>query len=246
MYSFTKSILEQLGLKKIVVSILEMIRRVSSRVCRVLTRTDQKLFDQHRQQTGPKRLHLGCGTHRLAGWLNTDYYPRTFEVMHLNAVTRYPFPDDVFDVAFSEHMIEHVPYSAGASMISECYRVLKPGGRIRLATPDLAFLLDLFRDQPSRLQQDYLDWSTQHFIPWAPGVAPGYVVNNFVRDWGHQFIYDESTLRTSLERAGFVQVARVELNSSVEVSLQNLEFEKRMPPGFLRLESLILEAVKPG
>lgn len=130
-------------------------------------------------------------------------------------------------------------------MISESFRVLKPGGRIRLVTPDLDFLVDLARPQMSEIQKAYLSWSTQRFIPWAPQVAPAFVINNFVRNWGHQFIYDEATLRTSLEKAGFVQVVRPALNSSEDVHLQNLEFETRMPPGFLRLESLILEAVKP-
>ncbi len=245
MISSIKTIVEQIGLKGTAASLLETVRRAASRTCRALTRSDQKLIKRHFQQSGPKRLHLGCGSHRLTGWLNTDYHPRTFEVMHLNAVGRYPFLDGVFDLAYSEHMIEHVPYSAGAAMISECFRVLKPGGRIRLVTPDLAFLIDLVRPQPSPIQQEYLSWSTQRFIPWAPQVAPAFVINSFVRNWGHQFIYDEAALRTALERAGFARVVRAELNSSEDVHLRNLEFETRMPPGFLRLESLILEAVKP-
>jgi hypothetical protein len=70
------------------------------------------------------------------------------------------------------------------------------------------------------------------------------VINNFVRNWGHLFIYDEKTLRHSLETAGFAEVESFRLNESNDPNLRNLENEKRMPEGFLQFESFTLEAVK--
>ena len=71
-----------------------------------------------------------------------------------------------------------------------------------------------------------------------------FVINNFVRDWGHLFIYDEKILRFSLEQAGFSNVIRCELNTSADEGLRDLEFEPRLPPGFLRLETMTLEATR--
>jgi len=71
------------------------------------------------------------------------------------------------------------------------------------------------------------------------------VINNYVRDWGHQFIYDDRTLRFALEGAGFAQLERRLLNDSSDPTLRGLENTERMPEGFLQLESLTLEAVKP-
>jgi hypothetical protein len=82
------------------------------------------------------------------------------------------------------------------------------------------------------------------FVPYAPYVADTFVINNFVRAWGHTFIYDEKVLRFSLEQAGFSQVDLCRLNESEDRVLQDLENEERMPVGFLRLESLTLEAKK--
>jgi hypothetical protein len=65
-----------------------------------------------------------------------------------------------------------------------------------------------------------------------------------VRDWGHQFIYDEKTLRLSLERAGFTNIVRCDLNHSEIDSFKNLENESRLPAGFLKLETLTLEGTK--
>jgi predicted SAM-dependent methyltransferase len=168
-------------------------------------------------------------------------------VLELDATQNFPFKDGIFSCVFSEHMIEHVPYAGGAAMLKECQRVLAPGGTIRISTPDLRFLIDLYLagDRRSALQNDYIKWATDTFVRNAPGYDPVFVINNFVRDWGHLFIYDEKILRFSLEQAGFTNVTRQELNASPLEALRNLEFEPRLPSGFLRLETMTLEATKP-
>ncbi len=52
-------------------------------------------------------------------------------------------------------------------------------------------------------------------------------------------------MRGALESAGFSPAERRDLNESGDETLRNLENEGRLPQGFLRLESLILEASKP-
>ncbi len=150
----------------------------------------------------------------------------------------------MFDYIFSEHMIEHVPLADGFSMLQECHRVLRKGGRIRISTPDLRFVVSLYTDEPSELQKQYVNWSTKKFATWAPHPDARYVINNFVRDWGHQFIYDEKTLGFAMQKAGFADVVRCKLQSSECEHLRELENETRMPEGFLAFETLTLEATK--
>jgi predicted SAM-dependent methyltransferase len=138
-------------------------------------------------------------------------------------------------------MIEHIPYRAGCSMLRECFRVLKSNGTIRISTPDLRFLIDLYNHP----HNDYIGWATGRFIPWAPIADRTFVINNFVRDWGHQFIYDEPTLSAALGGTGFVNIVSQKLQESDIEALRGLENENRMPPGFLSLENLTLEANKP-
>jgi predicted SAM-dependent methyltransferase len=71
-------------------------------------------------------------------WLKKGL-PVLIVVLPLSSPT--PFASDTFDFIFSEHMIEHVSHDDGAKMLAECHRVLKPGGHIRITTPDLAFLV---------------------------------------------------------------------------------------------------------
>ena len=193
---------------------------------------------------GVAKLHLGCGARILDGWLNVDIEPCSPQVLRLDATQAFPFADASFDYIFSEHMIEHLSYPQGQQMLAECRRVLKPGGVLRIATPDLAFLVALYGAEKSALQNAYLEWAHMQFIAWAPEASDTFVVNNFVRDWGHQFIYDPKTLHRALRDAGFTTPAACEINASSHDALCGLEHLERMPEGFLRLETMVFEAEK--
>src|SRR5215216_3456181 len=92
-----------------------------------------------------RKLHLGCGKHSLAGWLNTDMNEcPASSIIKLDATKPFPFEPGSFAYVFSEHMIEHIPFKDGTSMLKECFRVLQPGGKIRIATPDFRFLVNLY------------------------------------------------------------------------------------------------------
>ena len=82
-----------------------------------------------------RRLHLGAGPHAIPGWLNTDLYPTSLRIAYLDATRPFPLPDASMDIAFSEHMIEHVSHPAGLHMLRECARVLRPGGIVQWRLP---------------------------------------------------------------------------------------------------------------
>ena len=206
-------------------------------------RRDEAITTSYLSGRPPYRLHIGCGLNILPGWLNSDYYPANKDLLHVDAEKSFPFPDETFDFIFSEHMIEHIPYPSAHHMLLECFRVLKPGGTIRISTPDLNFLIALYGEK-SNLQLSYIKWSQEKFVPWAPEATDTFVINNFVRDWGHCFVYDEKTLRSAMQNAGFDPVVRCRINESAFPELRGLENENRMPPGFLRLETLTMEGTK--
>jgi predicted SAM-dependent methyltransferase len=194
-----------------------------------------------------RKLQLGTGSNVLDGWLNTDIYDdrRNGEVVYLNARERFPLPDASFDLVYTEHMIEHIPYGDAQRCLRECRRVLRPGGRLRVATPSLENLLGLFGEQTD-LHRRYMQWAVETFVKDADEPLPGIVVNNFFRNWGHQFIYDRDTLRHALEAAGFGDVKECNVGESDEPALVGLERHGEMiPPEFNVFETLILEATRP-
>jgi predicted SAM-dependent methyltransferase len=212
---------------------------------RLLLGVDNRIIKQYFQAHQKRKLQLGSGHNNPVGWLNSNYYPKSNKVLHVDATKRYPFNNNTFDFVYSEHMIEHIPYAMGLKMLTECYRVLKPQGKLRVVTPDFIFLQGLYNKNKTDIQNRYIEGNTKMFIKDAPYLADIFVINNFHRDWGHQFIYDAETLRKSFEAAGFINIVQCTLNESEHAELRNLAHEERYPAGFLKLESLIIEGEKP-
>jgi predicted SAM-dependent methyltransferase len=208
-------------------------------------RVDLQLVNSYIQQNEVRKLHIGCGPHPIDGWLNSDYQAIPKDILQLDATKTFPIESNKFDYIFSEHMIEHIAYSQGLSMLNECFRVLRKNGTIRISTPDLPFVLDLYQSNKTDLHKEYIKASVDNFISEkTDGNDEVFVINNLFRAWGHQFIYDENTLRASMEKAGFKNIVRCDLGKSSKRSLQNLENESRLPLGSFQLETLTLEGEK--
>ena len=243
--SWARRLLRKLYLDGTARGLAEGGRRLRHDAGRRFGAADRSLARAYLAANATRKLHIGCGPRVLEGWLNTDLSPRTKDVMTLDATEPFPLPSAAFDFVFSEHMLEHVPYAQGKRMLRECFRVMKPGATIRISTPDLAFLVSLYRRDKSRREDEYLDWSVGTYSLEREAPREAMVVNNFFRAWGHQFIYDEASLRASLEDAGFTGSARRRLNESPHAPLRDLENVARLPAGFLELETLTIESTKP-
>jgi predicted SAM-dependent methyltransferase len=181
-----------------------------------------------------KKLQLGSGINHFEGWLNT-------EADTVNVTIRFPIDDNVFDYVYNEHMIEHITWEQGLFMLKESYRVLKPGGKIRVTTPGIEFLIDLYINR-NETNNNYIEWGT--IVNGLPFADPTIVINNFVRGWGHQFIYSKELLVKTLEMAGFQNMREYNISESDDINFQNLENAGRMPPGYLQMESMTIEATK--
>src|SRR5687768_11548268 len=117
------------------------------------------VIESYLSRPGARKLHLGCGGNILGGWLNADLEPNSPDIARIDVTQRLPFEDTCFDYVFSEHLIEHLSYPQGLQLLSESHRVMRPGGRVRISTPDLAFLVGLYTANKSHLQMSYIAWS---------------------------------------------------------------------------------------
>jgi predicted SAM-dependent methyltransferase len=197
---------------------------------------------------GPYMLEIGAGPSQKPGWLATDLRervnPNGSYCIGLDATKPFPLPDNRFDFIFCEHIIEHIPFEAGQGMLRECHRVLRPGGVIRIATPSLGFLLRIMSSDRSQLEQDYLKWAVKLFVRSAPAPTNAFFFNNFVRAWGHTFIYDRETLSLAMRTADFAGIKECPIGQSEHQALSGLENVNRLPPGYLELESMIFEGTR--
>ena len=189
------------------------------------------------------KLHLGCGRNILGGWINTDYNTAKFSGSdYLDVTKKFPYDNNSVDYIFSEHMIEHISYQDGKFMLEESFRVLKSGGKIRISTPDLKFLIKLYNEDKTELQKRYIEYSFKEYK--LDGNSDTFVINNFHRDWGHIFIYDEKTLKSLFESIGFFDLKCYGLMESDDEELMGVEHIIRQPDGFIQLESFTVEGTK--
>jgi predicted SAM-dependent methyltransferase len=114
-------------------------------------------------------------------------------------------------------------------VLCECFRCLKVGGVLRIAAPDLGYVIHKYDT----------DWSDQDWLSW-PGYeainTKGKMINASFRWWGHKYLYDEDDLREQLARTGFTHIIRCSINESDYEDLRNLETRQD--------STLIIEASK--
>jgi predicted SAM-dependent methyltransferase len=83
------------------------------------------------------RLHLGCGTRRLDGWLNADAVARTGVDLVLDVRLLHVLESETFDWIYSSHMIEHIHPDLLPGVLTNLFRALRPGAKLTLATISL-------------------------------------------------------------------------------------------------------------
>jgi predicted SAM-dependent methyltransferase len=115
-------------------------------------------------------------------------------------------------------------------------RVLEPGGLCRICTPDLEGIARAYLAREPHV----LDVHREHGYD-APTWA--HLPNNYLRMWGHRFVFDFDTLRLLLERSGFEQIERASFNRSRHELLDRTDSHD---PGELEPLVVCVDAVKPG
>lgn len=181
------------------------------------------------------KLDIGAGRHTLPGFVAID---RKY------GYEAYPLPDTVRrwydsgneceDVELSDgsvseirasHVLEHFGWAEVPSVLSEWARVLKPGGRIRVAVPDFDKIADELRDDP------------KNFLYLMGGQTDE---NDF-----HKSAFTEETLCAALRAAGLQVTGRWESDqpdcARLPVSL-NIEAVK---PGEMDLNNVRQETATP-
>ena len=177
------------------------------------------------------KLHAGSGGHMLEGWINVDVDADPTVNLAADLGRSIPLRSGSVHFIHSEDFIEHLDIEPGLQFLRESFRVLRPGGVMRIATPDLRALINevYFGRDP-----EHLRWCSEFLEAAGPCAA----LNMHMRMNGaHRFIYDEDHLREVLEQCGFT-VKRVRYNRSSHRELRFLELRDF---GL----SLYVEATKP-
>jgi predicted SAM-dependent methyltransferase len=153
-------------------------------------------------------------------------------VVHADVTRGLPYANGSVEFIYSGHMIEHLSRWQGLQMLRECHRVMRPGGVIRIVTPDLRILVEsyLANDFPEPLEkQTAADSFMSELNPRAE------IDDNIVRRFlwrnisgtPHQWLYDYESLSVLLTEAGFTDPTLASYREGRIPDLDRLEHRPR-------------------
>lgn len=139
------------------------------------------------------KLHLGCGKRNFGdSWIHIDQ--AEFDHIKYKSVTLLEFENSTVDLIYTAHMFEYFDREVGDKVLLEWFRVLKPGGILRIAVPDFGAMIDLYNTGEYKLD-DFL----------GPLFGKMQQNDNVIY---HKTTYDFTSLQLLLEKCGFQNVHR--------------------------------------
>lgn len=150
------------------------------------------------------KLHLGCGKRYVPGFVHVDLadFPH---IDHRSDVRRLPmFENEIAELIYACHVIEYFDRSEVHDVLREWYRILKPGGVLRVAVPDFAALVEVYR-RHGDLALVHGPLYGRIEIPTESGPRVVY----------HRTVHDFDSLRSTLEAAGFLNVRRYDWRQTI-------------------------------
>ena len=196
-----------------------------------------------------KLLNIGCGeVQPPAPWVNVDRDPNTGStVMHhdLNAFP-WPWENDTFDGIAASHIFEHLDAHQLQRVVEECYRVLLPGGILRVTVPNASYFRAVYDNDNRECAEVLFGEPIRHpgyetFTGWAL----------FLYD-DHRQVFTEDSLWMTLVNREYPPTKKV---SFLPSNVRRTDFKKTaFPDHYCALQvaeidcrpkfSLFMEAVK--
>jgi SAM-dependent methyltransferase len=202
------------------------------------------------------KLNLGAGAtwKPIDGWCVVDH--STISTRKAPQAWKIPYPDGAFEAVFCSHMIEHISHFRIEQVVCEINRVLRPGGVLRLLTPNLRKLAEAYVNNDRETMAKYLAEDGSGIrSDLGPGQAfMGFIVSqgydNYLVDsqmselvagYGHLYSYDFEMLSGLLRRYGFGSIEEPSIHESKIAEhklLRTCQYDEDA------LHSLVVECVK--
>ena len=176
-----------------------------------------------------RRLNWGCGMDPPPGWITSDRKEGPGIQLSCDILEGLPLDGDSVDYAVSIHALPELPLAQLVPALTELRRVLRPGGVLRLALPDLV-----------KGVRAYLDGDREYFL--VPDDDAGSIGGKLVTQllwYGYtRSLFTADFAEELLRSAGFSTVAHCAFGETRSPFTAIVELDNR------ERESLFVEAVK--
>lgn len=177
------------------------------------------------------KLHLGCGKRHIPGYVHIDAVDYQ-HVDHVATIDNLSFiPDGSVEVIYNCHVLEHFKRKEVERVLCEWYRVLKPGGVLRISVPDFA-----------KLSEVYQRYGKLDMVIGALFGRGDYLYNI------HYNVFDFDSLKDVLEKTGFNNVQRYDWRKTEHADMDDYSqaYIPHMDKENGTLISLNVECSKPA
>jgi predicted SAM-dependent methyltransferase len=199
-----------------------------------------------------KKYNLGCGLKIYQNFLNVGYWSQlqsdvlykdfngTSDTVMFNHDLRYGVPaiDDSLDLVYHSHMLEHLTYKDGIEFLKECFRVLKPGAKMRVLVPDLELWINAYYMNNKFFFEQYRKYGG---IDSEIYCTKGAVFMGMLHNHEHKCGYDYDSLEWMLKYVGFTEINKTLYGDS---EIEDILMMEPLDPIKI-MESLCVECKKP-
>jgi predicted SAM-dependent methyltransferase len=194
------------------------IKRLVSALNQVLA--SARLRRRLAKEARPLRLEVGAGHRHLDGWICTDVLWNS--KYYLDITKPWPVEPGAVQYVYGDNVIEHLTLEQCRAMLRNARAAMAAGGTIRLATPDLGRIANLYVQGPRKEVERLMVW---HRRSDRLAEYPGDLLRIAFTGWGHHagYLYDLPALRAELASAGFANVRPCSTSTSTDPVLRGLE-----------------------
>ncbi|MEW8996150.1 methyltransferase domain-containing protein [Clostridium sp.] len=163
-----------------------------------------------------EKIQIGGGTRYFEEFFNIDINEPA-DLIH-DVREGIPLEDNISNMIFCEHFLEHLDYPRSVyKFINECYRILKPNGKLIIGVPDGEQVIRAYVNN----DVDYYNNTSKRWIEKKKCVITSYidVVNYHFRDVNdsdeytpHLWAYNYHKLICLLKEAGFSSASKWDID----------------------------------
>ena len=190
---------------------------------------EQTQTEEGREPGEVRRLNWGCGDWTEPGWINSDIKEASGVDLVADIRDGLPLETDSIDYAVSIHSLPEIPFTEIVPALTELRRVLKPGGVLRLALPDLDKGIDAYH----RKDTEYFKVPDQD----AKSVSAKFVTQMVWYGYSRS-LFTREFIEEQLQKAGFSKVEHLSFKQTASRFPGIVELDNR------EQESLFVEAIK--
>jgi predicted SAM-dependent methyltransferase len=215
------------------------------------------------------KVNVGCGPRVISDWINFDSSPHlilskyrfikrilyTFGLIPKHVYETYwpyqlikrtdlrkglPLENETVDFIYCSHFLEHLPYSDSTKLLSDCHRVLKRKGWIRIVVPDLRIIARKYLDRDITFDLFRVSSSAQLSEAFVKSLylqdMSSFLARVFFQGSIHRFMYDFDSLKSQLNACGFNLIEKRQYREGITPDITLLDNRPE--------ESLYVEAQK--